>query len=63
VHYPLFKMVGHEGFPEYERCHQQRTTVVVAPLMLLEATTAAFSLHFEGGLEGGGLARWRPELD
>jgi hypothetical protein len=22
VHYPLFKMVGDDGFSEYERCHQ-----------------------------------------
>jgi hypothetical protein len=41
VHYPLFGRVGREAFAEYERVHQQRTTTVVAPLMLLEAVTAA----------------------
>jgi hypothetical protein len=49
VHYPLFKMVGREEFAEYERCHQQRTTVVAAPFMLLEALTAAL------------LALWPPD--
>jgi len=41
VHYPLYGLVGREAFAEYERVHQQRTTIVVAPLMLLEASTAA----------------------
>jgi hypothetical protein len=49
VHYPLFGMVGRERFAEYERRHQQQTTVVVAPLMLLEAMTATL------------LVLWRPD--
>ena len=40
VHYPLFGHVGHDRFADYERQHQSRTTLVVAPLMLVEALTA-----------------------
>ena len=40
VHYPLFGKVGVSGFHDYEQSHQQRTTLVVAPLMLTEAITA-----------------------
>lgn len=36
VHYPLMRVVGSGHFREYERLHQQRTTFVVAPTMLLE---------------------------
>jgi len=41
VHYPLFGKVGANGFRDYEQAHQQRTTLVVAPLMFVEAITAA----------------------
>lgn len=41
VHYPLFGQVGREQFPAYERAHQALTSVVVAPLMLVEAFTVA----------------------
>lgn len=40
VHYPLFGKVGISGFRDYEQDHQRRTTLVVAPLMLIEAVTA-----------------------
>lgn len=40
VHYPLFGKVGVAGFHDYEQSHQQRTTLVVAPLMLTEAITS-----------------------
>lgn len=40
VHYPLFLRVGAEGFAAYETAHANRTTYVVAPLMLLELATA-----------------------
>ena len=40
VHYPLFAAVGPEHFPAYEAAHANRTTYVVAPLMLLELGTA-----------------------
>ena len=46
VHYPLFGMVGVEGFREYEELHQKRTTLVVAPLMLTEAATGIAMLWF-----------------
>ena len=36
VHYPLFARVGEQQFPSYEAAHANRTTWVVAPLMLLE---------------------------
>lgn len=41
VHYPLMGRVGRSEFVEYERLHQQRTTWVVAPLMLTESAAAA----------------------
>ena len=42
VHYPLFAKVGPESFKEYEHAHQRQATWVVAPLMLIEAGTAAW---------------------
>lgn len=36
VHYPLFALVGRDGFPAYEREHQRRTGWVVLPPMVLE---------------------------
>ncbi len=42
VHYPLFAAVGEAGYPDYQRRHVRWTTVVVAPLMLVEAATAAW---------------------
>jgi len=41
VHYPLFGAVGNADFPAYEREHQRRTTLVVAPVMLIELAAAA----------------------
>ena len=46
VHYPLFGQVGREGFTDYERAHQNRTSLVVAPLMLVEAFTAVLLFWF-----------------
>ncbi len=40
VHYPLFAAVGEAEFPSYSRAHQFRTTLVVGPVMLVEALTA-----------------------
>lgn len=40
VHYPLFASVGSEQFTNYEDLHQHLTTLVVAPLMLIELFTA-----------------------
>ncbi len=39
VHYPLFGAVGRDGFEAYEARHQARTTLVVAPAMLIELVT------------------------
>jgi hypothetical protein len=41
VHYPLMANVGVEGFTAYEAAHTRRTGYVVAPVMILEAVTAA----------------------
>lgn len=40
VHYPLFAVVGAEGFAAYERDHQRRTAWVVGPLMGVEVVSA-----------------------
>jgi hypothetical protein len=56
VHYPLFAMIGSEAFAEYERCHQKKTTRVVAPLMLLEVLTAGLLLIWRPD----GVAAWLP---
>ena len=44
VHYPLFLAVGAPQFAAYEAAHANRTTFVVAPLMLVELATAALLL-------------------
>lgn len=36
VHYPLFASVGGQEFVVYEQLHKKLTTLVVAPLMLVE---------------------------
>ncbi len=41
VHYPLFARVGAGGFPAYSERHSRLTGLVVGPLMLAEAATAA----------------------
>jgi hypothetical protein len=57
VHYPLFRLVGPEGFAAYERQHTRRTGWVVAPPMLLELGLAGALLGIHGGwLAGGGFA-------
>lgn len=44
VHYPLMAKVGHQGFVGYEAAHTRRTTMVVGPLMLVEAVSAGMIL-------------------
>ena len=44
VHYPLMARVSASEFAAYEHEHQNRTTFVVAPTMLIEALTAAMLL-------------------
>ena len=46
VHYPLFVLVGEEGFASYEQQHRTWTTFVVGPPMLVEALTAALLLMY-----------------
>lgn len=41
VHYPLFSKVGTEGYTDYQRAHMSRTSLVVGPLMLIEAACVA----------------------
>ncbi len=41
VHYPLFAAIAPEGFAAYERANVRRTSLVVVPLMLVEALAAA----------------------
>lgn len=40
VHYPLLRGVGLSGFASYHEAHSRLTTLVVGPLMLVEAATA-----------------------
>src|SRR5688500_6917 len=40
VHYPLFDAAARDSFAAFERRHAARTTLVVAPAMLLELATA-----------------------
>jgi len=40
VHYPLFARVGSGEFVAYEDEHVRRTTIVVAPAMLIEAASS-----------------------
>lgn len=42
VHYPLLAAVDAQGFGAYHRQHTRRTTLVVGPVMLIEATTAVW---------------------
>jgi hypothetical protein len=54
VHYPLFASVGEREFACYEKKHSRLTTLVVGPLMLVEAG-AAVGLVIVGQ---GRLAAW-----
>lgn len=42
VHYPLFAAVGPAGFAAYHAAHSRLTTLVVGPLMLVEAACAVW---------------------
>ncbi len=57
VHYPLFLQVGAAQFPAYEAAHANRTTYIVAPLMLLELATAALLLL--PGLRPAMISTWQ----
>lgn len=49
VHYPLFARVGPEGFTRYHTDHTRLITYVVAPLMVVEALSAA-ALVLDAGI-------------
>jgi hypothetical protein len=54
VHYPLFALVGRDGFGEYAGEHQRRITPVVAVAMPVEAVTAVLLLFATpAGVERG----------
>jgi hypothetical protein len=42
VHYPLMGAVGASGFAAYHAAHSRLTTLVVGPLMLVEAACAVW---------------------
>jgi hypothetical protein len=46
VHYPLFERVGASNFALYAEEHSYRTTLVVAPVMLLELATSMLLLVY-----------------
>ena len=46
VHYPLMAYVGEAGFTAYEVRHAQWITLIVGPVMLLEALTAVLLLYY-----------------
>lgn len=54
VHYPLFAKVGGAEFAGYEAAHSFRTTIVVAPAMLLELLVSVLLVLY--GPEGW--AKW-----
>lgn len=58
VHYPMFQLIGTHHFTQYERVHQQRTTWVVAPLMLVELITAVWLIVRHAAITSAPLAVW-----
>ena len=42
VHYPLMAKVGSEGYRDYQRLHESRTTLAVAPAMFVELGCAVW---------------------
>lgn len=54
VHYPLFAQVGAVEFPGYEAGHSFRTTIVVAPVMLLELLVSVLLVVYAPA----GMERW-----
>jgi hypothetical protein len=50
VHYPLMREVSEANFPSFEQQHTQRTSIIVAPVMLLELFSGvAFGYMFPIG--------------
>ena len=50
VHYPLFALVGRDGFSEYAREHRRRITVIVGIVMPVEAVTAVLTIPTQHGV-------------
>ena len=48
VHYPLFALVGEDGWQRYEADHQRRITWVALPLMSANVGVAVLLLIHEG---------------
>lgn len=46
IMYPLFSRVSAVGFPTYHQNYTLRITIVVSPLMILEALTATALLWY-----------------
>jgi hypothetical protein len=46
VHYPLFQFVGDARYREFHGAHMNWITYVVAPLMIIEAATAAVIIFY-----------------
>jgi hypothetical protein len=58
VHYPLLARVGRSSFTEFHASHTSRTTLVVGPLMCVEALSAA-ALSFLH-IRDAAAAHWSP---
>jgi len=57
VHYPLFALVGREGWPEYHGAHSRRTSwVVVLPMVVGVLTSAWLAVDRRDLLAWAGLA-------
>ena len=54
VHYPLFAGVGPDRFPAYQESHARLITLVVGPVMLVEAATTMLFLT----LRPAGIPAW-----
>ncbi|WP_197993195.1 hypothetical protein [Gimesia aquarii] len=46
VHYPMYDLVGRSSFAKYQQAHQLRTTLVVGPMMLIEAATTVAIVYW-----------------
>jgi hypothetical protein len=58
VHYPLLAGLDRAAYPTWQRRHMTRITVVVAPLMVVEALAAVVALVFALGEAGGPQLPW-----
>lgn len=47
VHYPSFRFIAHNEFLKFSSFHQNRISLIVAPVMLIEAVTATILVFLE----------------